>query len=131
LLGSEIMAHQFNSSIGDDHTFYGGDVVVTYFFTKASRPYNTTSSVFGFVPVKKSIFKGGWGEWEGVVRFSSLNLNDGSVKGGNFWRITPMINWYMSKVVRMEFIYGYGVLNRYDLQGSLQVYQVRLQFTVM
>jgi phosphate-selective porin OprO/OprP len=131
LVGSEVMVHQFNSTLGEDHQFYGGDVVVTYFLTDARRPYNTTSAVFGFIPVRKSVFKGGWGEWEAVVRFSRLNLNDGSIQGGDFWRITPMINWYMSKVVRAEFIYGYGVLDRYNIKGALQIYQVRIQFTVM
>jgi phosphate-selective porin OprO/OprP len=130
LLGSEVMVHQFNSTVADDHKFYGGDVVVTYFLTDTKRPYNTTSSVFGFVPVRKSVFKGGWGEFEAVLRFSSLNLNDGSIQGGNFWRITPMINWYMSKIVRTEFMYGYGQLDRYNLKGAIQIFQARIQFTV-
>jgi phosphate-selective porin OprO/OprP len=131
LLGSEVMVHQFYSNISDDHKFYGGDVVVTYFLTDTRRPYNTTSSVFGFVPVRKSVFKKGWGEWEAVLRFSSLNLNDGSIQGGKFWRITPMINWYMSSAFRMEFIYGYGQLDRYNLTGAVQFFQARIQLTVM
>jgi phosphate-selective porin OprO/OprP len=131
LLGSEVMVHNFYSGSAGDHSFFGGNVVVTYLFTKAKRPYNTTGSIFGFVPQKKSIFKGGWGEWEGVLHLSTLNLNDGAIKGGKFWRLTPMINWYMSKVIRMEFVYGYGVLDRYNLKGSAQFFQTRIQFTVM
>lgn len=131
LLGSEVMMHNFYSNESDDHNFFGGDIVVTYFFTKTKRPYNTTGSIFGFVPVKKSVFKGGWGEWEGVLRFSTLNLTDGSIQGGKFWRITPMVNWYISKVVRMEFVYGYGVLDRYNLKGGVQFFQSRIQFTIM
>jgi phosphate-selective porin OprO/OprP len=131
LLGSELMVHKFNASVAEDHSFFGGDVFATYIFTKARRPYMTTGSIFGFVPVTKSVFKGGWGEWEAVLRFSSLDLDDGSIKGGKFWRITPMVNWYMSKVVRMEFVYGYGVLDRYNLKGRVQIFQARLQLTVM
>ncbi len=131
MVGSEVMIHQFYSGASDNHRFYGGDVVATWIFTKAVRPYTTTGSVFGFVPVKKSVFKGGWGEWEGVVRFSYLNLDDKSIAGGTFWRITPMINWYVSKVIRMEFVYGYGVLDRYNLKGPVQFFQSRLQFTIM
>ena len=131
LLGSEVMVHKFNASAADDHSFFGGDVVATYLLTKTKRPYTTTGSIFGFIPVRKSVFKGGWGEWEAVLRYSTLDLNDGAIKGGKFWRITPMINWYMSKVVRTEFMYGYGVLDRYNLKGGLQIFQVRLQLTVM
>jgi phosphate-selective porin OprO/OprP len=130
-VGSEIMEHHFYSNLTGDHKFYGGNVVLTYFLTNARRPYNTTSSVFGFVPVRKSVFKGGWGEWEAVVNISSLNLNDGAIHGGNFWRITPMVNWYMSKALRTEFIYGYGELDRYNLKGAIQIFQVRIQLTVM
>ncbi|HEX6848680.1 MAG TPA: porin [Chitinophagaceae bacterium] len=130
LLGSEVMAHRFNASNAEDHSFFGGDIFVTYIFTKTKRPYNTMGSIFGFIPVEKSVFKGGWGEWEAVLRFSSLNLEDGSIHGGKFWRITPMVNWYMSKFVRTEFIYGYGVLERYDMKGAVQIFQARLQITI-
>jgi phosphate-selective porin OprO/OprP len=131
LLGSEVMVHKFNASAAQDHYFFGGDVFATYIFTKTKRPYMTTGSIFGFVPVTKSVFKGGWGEWEAVLRFSTLDLDDGSIHGGKFWRITPMVNWYMSKIVRTEFVYGYGVLNRYNMKGAVQIFQVRLQLTVM
>jgi phosphate-selective porin OprO/OprP len=131
LLGSEVMVHKFNSKTSEDHNFFGGDVVATYIFTKARRTYATTGSIFEFVPVTNSVFKGGWGEWEAVLRFSTLDLNDGSIQGGKFWRITPMVNWYMTRAMRMEFIYGYGILDRYNMKGTLQIFQARLQLTVM
>jgi phosphate-selective porin OprO/OprP len=131
MVGSEAMMHHFYSDKSEDHTFYGGDAVVSYFFTGTVRPYNTVGSIFGFVPVKKSIFKGGWGEWEGVLRVSTFNLNNGSIQGGQFTRITPMVNWYMSKVIRLEFIYGYGILDRFNLKGHVQFFESRIQFTVM
>ncbi|HEY6506317.1 MAG TPA: porin, partial [Chitinophagaceae bacterium] len=131
LLGSEVMMHRFNAIVAEDHSFVGGDIIVSYMITKAKRPYTTTGSIFGFVPVTTSIFNGGWGEWEVVVRYSTLDLEDGSIHGGKFWRITPMINWYMTKFMRMEFVYGYGVLDRFNLKGAVQIFQTRLQFTLM
>jgi phosphate-selective porin OprO/OprP len=132
MLGSEVVMHKFYSKeAGGDHTFYGGDAVISYFFTGAVRPYTTVGSIYGFVPVKKSVFKGGRGEIEGVVRASIFNLNDGAIKGGQFWRITPMVNWYLSKIMRMEFIYGYGVLDRFDTKGAVQFFETRIQFTLL
>jgi len=131
LIGSEVMMHQFNAASSEDHTFVGGDVVFTYLFTKTKRPYQAIGSMFSYVPVSKPVFKGGWGEWEGVLRFSVLDLNDGSIQGGRFWRITPMVNWYMSKVVRMEFVYGYGMLGRFHLDGAVQIFQARIQLTAL
>ena len=131
LLGSEVMTHQFTAANAENHNFYGGDVFATFIITKTKRPYQTIGSTFGPVPVTKSVFNGGWGEWEIVLRYSSYDLNDGSIQGGKFWRITPMVNWYMSKFTRFEFIYGYGVLDKYQLKGSVQIFQARVQFTVM
>lgn len=132
MVGSELAIHHFTSSTDENHTFIGGDAVVSYMFTRnASRPYNTIGNIYGFVPVKRSVFKGGGGVWEGVLRGSTLNLNDGSIKGGQMWRITPMVNWYLSKIVRMEFIYGYGILDRYQLTGGIHFFESRIQFTMM
>ncbi|MBZ5859368.1 OprO/OprP family phosphate-selective porin [Flavihumibacter profundi] len=131
MLGSEVMWHNFYSKSAENHQYFGGDVMITYSFTGGIRPYNTRISLYGFMPVKKSVFKGGWGEWEGVLHFSTFNLNDRSIRGGQFWRITPMVNWSLSKVVRMEFVYGYGVLDRYNLKGGVQFFQSRIQFTIM
>jgi phosphate-selective porin OprO/OprP len=130
LIGSEVMMHNFQSEKGEDHQFVGGDVAVSYLFG-GTRPYTTVGSIFGFVKVQKPVFKGGWGAWEAVLRLSSLDLDDGSIQGGKLWRITPMVNWYLTKVARLEFIYGYGVLDRYNLNGSLQIFQARLQLSIL
>ena len=39
-----------------------------------------------------------------------------------------MINWYLSQNVRLELAYGYGVLNRFNLEGVTQFFQSRIQF---
>jgi len=129
--GSEVVTHNFYSDKGDDHKFFGGNLMVTYSITGGMRPYKTEGSIFGFMPVKKSVFKGGLGEIEAAVFASTVNLNDGNIKGGQMWRITPMLNWYPVQFIRFELIYGYGVLERYDVKGKVQFFETRLQFTVM
>lgn len=131
MLGSEIYWHKFTSTQANDPVFFGGDIVASYILTGESRPYYTSTSIFGFVPVKRPVFAGGPGAWELLVRYSSLDLNGGTLQGGKFWRITPMVNWYLSKDVRLELAYGYGVLDRFGLQGATQFFQTRLQFTLL
>lgn len=131
MLGSEVYWHRFNSAVSNDPVFFGGDVVVSYMITGESRPYYTATGIFGFVPVNKPVFKGGPGAWEVLFRASTLDLDGGTVKGGKFWRITPMINWYLSKDVRLELAYGYGVLDRFNLSGATQFFQTRLQLTLL
>ena len=130
-IGTEFNSHQFYSDKGEDHKFFGWNFDVTYLFTGAVRPYKTAGSIFGFVPVKKSVFKGGWGEIEGVLRFSVMDLNDKSVLGGKFWRITPMVNWYLTRTLRLELIYGYGELDRFGIKGKVQFFESRFQVTLM
>ncbi len=131
MIGSEYHWHKFSSPEKGNPLFHGGDIAISYIFTGASRPYSTVSGVYSFVPVEKSIFQGGWGELEGLLRVSSLDLNGGQITGGNFWRITPMINWYMTKYLRLEVAYGYGVLDRFQLKGATHFFQTRIQFAIL
>jgi phosphate-selective porin OprO/OprP len=130
-IGSEVISHHFYSKDSGDHTFNGGNVMVAYSFTGGTRPYNTTGGIYGFIRVKRSVFKGGLGEIEGVITYSTLDLNSGATLGGKFWRLTPMINWYLTKNIRWEFIYGFGNLDRYGLSGNVQFFESRIQFTFM
>jgi phosphate-selective porin OprO/OprP len=131
MIGSEIVSQNFYSNTTTNHQFNGGDAMISYFFTKNVRPYNTVGNIFGFVPVKKSVFKGGWGAIEGVLHVSTLNLNDKDIKGGQMTRITPMVNWYLTSYLRWELIYGYGILNRYGLKGHVNFFETRIQVTLM
>ena len=48
-------------------------------------------------------------------------------RGGRFGRFTEQLNWYLSRYVRLEFAYGFGRLDRFDLKGDTQFFQSRLQ----
>jgi phosphate-selective porin OprO/OprP len=128
MLGTEYYAYRFSSPETNNPVFYGGDVVATYLITGETRPYSNTTGIFGFVPVKKSVFDGGPGAWEAVLRLSNIDLDSGTLTGGKFWRITPMVNWYLSKNVRLALTYGYGVLHRFNKSGTTQFFQSRIQF---
>jgi phosphate-selective porin OprO/OprP len=130
-IGTEAYAHAFNSPTEDNPTFVGGEIGVSYVLTGESRPYNTVGGVYGFLPVNKSVFKGGPGAWELFLRYSTLNLTSGNLQGGKMWRITPMVNWYMSKDVRLEFVYSYGILDRFGLQGATHIFQARVQLAFL
>jgi phosphate-selective porin OprO and OprP len=131
MVGSEFYFHHFKSVEALNPTFFGGDVAVSYMITGESRPYYTQGgNIYGFMPVANPVLKGGWGAWEVVMRVSTLDLTEGNLQGGNFWRITPMVNWYLTSNLRLEFVYGYGVLDRYQLKGATQFFQSRVQFSI-
>ena len=127
LFGSEYWWVNVSSTAANDPVFHGGDVVATYLFNDASRVYNTVGGYFRPPSPKRPVFDGGPGAWELVLRYSYIDLDSQTVRGGKFWRFTPMVNWHMSDNVRLEFGYGYGHLTRFDLGGNTQFFQSRLQ----
>jgi len=127
LFGSEYFFQKVNASASGDPLFHGGDVFVSWLPTGEVRPYNTKGGYFDGISPKRPVFDGGPGAWELVGRFSFIDLNGGTLKGGKFWRFTPMVNWHLSDNVRLEMVYGIGSLNRFSLQGRTQFFQTRLQ----
>ena len=128
MLGGEYSVHQFMSNVTNNPYFHGGELMVSWIITGESRPYSTITGIYGFIPVKKSIFKGGPGTWEIVVRITNNDLDSGTLTGGTFWKFTPTVNWYMSNNLRLELVYGYGSLDRFNKIGKTQFFQSRIQF---
>jgi phosphate-selective porin OprO and OprP len=127
LIGSEYWFQQTKSPENQNPLFHGGEIVTTWMITGETREYNTVGGFFKGILPERSVFKGGPGAWEAVLRFSYIDLSDGKVTGGRFNRITPMINWHLSDYVRFEFGYGYGVLHKNGLHGGTQFFQTRIQ----
>jgi phosphate-selective porin OprO and OprP len=127
LFGSEYYFQHVDSPSTGNPNFHGGDFVTTWLVTGETRPYNTINGCFRDIAPLKPVFSGGPGAWELVLRYSYSDLNGGTVRGGTFGRITPMVNWYLSENVRLEMAYGYGQLDRFNLKGNTQFFQTRIQ----
>jgi phosphate-selective porin OprO/OprP len=110
-----------------DVLFHGGDAVVSWIITGETRTYNAPGAYFEAVSPRKTVFEGGFGAWEGVLHMSYSDFDSGRFQGGKYWRLTPMVNWHMSDNLRLEFIYGYGELDRFGLTGGTQFFQARIQ----
>ena len=55
------------------------------------------------------------------------DFDDGSFRGGKFWRLTPMVTWHMADFLQLEMVYGVGVLDRFGLKGTTQFFQGRIK----
>jgi phosphate-selective porin OprO/OprP len=125
--GSEYFWQNVDAPESGDPIFHGGEVFATWLMTGEVRTYNTRGGYFNQISPRKTVFEGGAGAWEVVAHFSTVDLDSGPVSGGQFWRFTPMVNWYMSDNVRLEFTYGYGSLDRFGVVGKTQFLQFRIQ----
>ncbi len=125
--GTEYIFQAVESSDTGNPFFHGGEAVMTWLITGETRGYNTRGGYFNFVSPNRPVVQGGPGAWEIVGRGSYIDLDSGTLTGGKFWRLTPMVNWYLTDNVRLEFAYGYGSLNRFGIVGKTQFFQSRLQ----
>jgi phosphate-selective porin OprO/OprP len=127
MFGSEYYVNKAKAPDSGDPLFHGGEVFAAYILTGETRPYNAKGAYFERISPERSVFSGGPGAWELVTRFSYSDMDDQGIRGGRFWRFTPMVNWHMSDNFRLEFVYGYSSLNRFDLVGKTHFFQSRLQ----
>lgn len=130
LLGGELFVQHTDSEPTGNPTFDGGEVVASWMITGETRAYKANGAYFLAVSPDRPVFQGGPGAIEAVLRASYIDLDGGTLRGGKFWRITPMINWYLSDSVRLELAYGYGELDRFDLTGTTRFLQARIQLTL-
>jgi phosphate-selective porin OprO/OprP len=130
LFGTEYDWQDVSPVTGGNVLFHGGDVAAAWLITGETRAYNAPGAYFKAVSPNRTVFEGGPGAWEAVLRVSYIDLDSGMFHGGKFWRVTPMVNWHMSDNVRLEFVYGYGELDRFGVTGGTQFFQSRIQLSL-
>lgn len=131
MLGSEVNYYSFHSVQADNPNFWGGNILLTYNLTGEPYPYIKDNATSFFIKPKKSIFENGPGAWQLLLTATIYDTNDGLKPGGKFWKVTSMVNWYLSSNFTVKFMYGYGVLDRFNLEGATQFFQTRFQFQLM
>ncbi len=130
LLGLEYFVQGVGATEQPDPLFHGGDLTVSWLLTGETRSYNTRGGYFLGITPERTVFEGGPGAWDAVLRFSFIDLDDGAIRGGTFWRLTPMVNWYLSDNIRLELAYGVGQLDRFNTLGTTQFFQSRIQLQI-
>jgi phosphate-selective porin OprO/OprP len=130
MFGSEYFLNKVSSPSTGNPFFHGGEIFAAYTLTGEIRRYNEAEAYFEPISPARPLFSGGPGAFELVLRYSYADLKSGPIDGGRFWRLTPMLNWHMTNNARLEFVYGYGVLDRAGIQGDTQFFQTRLQLII-
>ena len=128
LFGAEYFVQKVNAVDRPDPLFHGGDITACWLITGETRRFNTAGGYFLQVSPARTVFRGGPGAWEAVLKVSYIDLDDQGIRGGRFWRFTPMVNWYLTDHLRLEASYGVGQLDRFGMIGTTQFFQGRLQF---
>jgi phosphate-selective porin OprO/OprP len=98
--------------------FSGYHITGSWILSGEMRRYNKRSGIFGPVPVARSVNQGGWGAWEAGIRFSSLDLTDGAVDGGQLDILSLGINWWLTPVFNVNLNYRHITNDQGGLSGE-------------
>jgi len=117
LLNGEFVMNQVEDATAGDPVFSGYYLMANYILTGEMRPYNKRSGLFLPVPIAKSVNDGGWGAWELSARYSNLDLNEGTVTGGDMDVYSLGLNWWLSTSASVGINYRHIVLEDADGTG--------------
>lgn len=110
----------------EDRTFTGGYVYASYFLTGEHRTYDAKEAKFDRInTVKKNYGPGGMGAWEIGLRYSTLDLNDGDIEGGQLDDWTLGLNWYLNPNTRVMFD-----IIRADREDLPSIYAFTVRFAI-
>ncbi len=88
---------------------------------RASRARISAGNVSDVVP------KGRWGALEFVLRYSTLDLDDGPTLGGTEHDWTFGANWYLTKYLKFQGNYVRAISDRRDVRVDPRIVELRAQ----
>jgi phosphate-selective porin OprO/OprP len=100
---AEYITTSVNRDAGTDLDFDGWYVQAGYFLTGESRNYK--KGKFGGITPKANVGEGGIGAWELALRYSSVDLSDADIDGGEAEAVTLGLNWYPTPTLRFSANY--------------------------
>ena len=118
ILSGEYLQSNVQSSTFNDPSFKGYYVLVSYVITGELRPYNKRSGTFKRVNVANGLNSGGWGQLDVYSRWSSIDLNDKNITGGEMNTFSLGLNWCPISAIQCNVNYRYSTLDRLGQTGS-------------
>ena len=114
-LASEYTSVDVESNIIGNPTFSGYHVSVNYMLTGEHRGYNKRRAVVRRVIPENDFTSGGWGALGLSARYSTLDLTDGLVEGGEMDVSSLGFIWYTQKESQFHFQWSRAHLKSNDL----------------
>jgi phosphate-selective porin OprO/OprP len=116
-IAAEFVRNEVKSSALGDPVIGGFHVGGSYIVTREMREYKRHNGTFGPIPVSRSVNQGGWGALEVAGRYSTIDLNDGGLNGGEMDIYSLGLNWWLTPKFGVNFNYRHIVLDRFGARG--------------
>ncbi len=117
------------SAAVNDPTLSGWYVEASYMLNGPNRPFSKGSATFGAVKPCKYFLEDccGWGAFEVAARYSTLDLTDEGLFGGEVKDITVGLNWYLNKNTKIAFNYVVSKVDRLGIDEHMNEFGVMFQ----
>jgi phosphate-selective porin OprO/OprP len=125
-LAAEHVGTFVDSPTNGNLNFSGYYVTASWILTGEMRDYHYKSGTFGPVPISRSVHQNGPGAWEIATRWSSIDLNDGPVAGGEMDILSLAASWWLSPIFNVNFNYRYILNERDNLNGEASGANIRI-----
>ncbi|MEJ2274024.1 MAG: porin [Woeseiaceae bacterium] len=99
-------------------SFDGYWIGASWVLTGEMRPYNKKSGTFGSVPIARTVYQGGKGAWEVSGRWSTIDLSDGLVEGGEMDIASLGVSWWLTLIFSVGLNYRYIWNTRLGVEGT-------------
>jgi phosphate-selective porin OprO/OprP len=125
-VAAEYIDSAVDSPTFGDLDFSGYHVSGSWVLTGEMRSYNKKSGIVGPIPISKTVYQGGKGAWELGARWSSIDLTDGLVDGGEMDILSLGVNWWLTPVFNVNMNYRFITLDRLGVEGDSSGFAMRV-----
>ena len=125
-VAAEYVNVDVDSASDGDLDFDGYQISGSWIITGEMRDYRFKGGTLGPVPVARSVNQNGKGAWEIAGRWSSIDLTDGAVEGGEMDILSAGVNWWLTPTFMLNLNYRYITNDRLDLEGTASGAMLRL-----
>jgi len=127
-LQGEYIQSRVDTTFDDTDVFSGWYVQGAWLITGETHPYRNALGIFDRIRPKNNFAWGkGLGAWEVALRYSTLDLSDGGVRGGEEDNVTLGLNWYLNPSFRVMWNYTKAEIDHELYEGDLDIFQTRFQ----
>jgi phosphate-selective porin OprO/OprP len=126
LAGFEYIGADVHAAESGDPFFKGYSITGAWAVTGEMRTYRKRGGQFNPLPVSRPVHKGGWGTFEMTLRYSRLDLTEGTIEGGEMDVLSLGLNWWQTRRSQFSVNYRYISLDRLGVQGHSSGLNARL-----
>jgi len=114
-----------NASLGDPE-LKGWWLGASWILTGEMRPYQKKNGTFGSIPVSRGVYQNGKGAWEVSARWSTIDLNDAGLRGGEMDVASLGLTWWLTPYITASLNYRYVWHERDGIAGSASGFNTRI-----